>query len=181
MATNKDQDGIIARRFSETNAKAAVSAFLELTRFIVNPGTIGKSEVNKTISSLLLYTDGIVLPAGNQLVQAFRDIRKAIAPPSCTNREGLEAIAGVLRGNAWSLPGMDRTFSKQGIKMAIRQDLGQEFEIWLDQPMVRNTEGLFVELELGSDPHKVGDWSENFGNRKLKSKSKIYASSKLLY
>ena len=152
------------------NAKAAISAFYELTRFIVNPGTMGKSEVNKAVSNLLLYTDGIVLPAGNQLVQAFRDIRKSIAPPSCTNRDGLEAIASVLRDNAWTLPGMDRTFSKQGIKMAIRQDLGQEFEIWLDQPMVRNTEGLFVELELSSDPHKVGDWSENFGNRKLKRK-----------
>ena len=160
----------MARRFAEMNAKAAISAFFDLTRFIVNPGSMGKSEVNKVIATLLLYTDGIVLPAGNQLVQAFKDIKKCIATPNCTNKEGLDAIANSLRENAWSLPGMDRTFSKQGIKMAIRRDLGQEFEIWLDQPMVRNTEGLFVELEMTSDPHKVSDWTENFGNRKLKRK-----------
>ena len=131
LATNKD--AINSRRFAEMNAKAAISAFFELTRMLVNPGIMGKSEVNKILSNLLLYTDGIVLPAGNQLVQAFKEVKKCIASTKCKNREALEAIAGTMRDNAWNLPGMDRIFSKQGIKMSIRKDLGQEFEIWLDR------------------------------------------------
>ena len=170
VARSKAPRDILARKMLNTAAQNGVKALFGVTRFLVAPGNLGKCELGEELKSLLLYTDGCILPPGNELTSAIRAYMAKVAPKGTTNKFVLEELANIFRGKVWEQPGMARVTVATAGGRKVRQDLGDDFEKWLRHGTNRNLEGLRVELNMSSDNTRVKEWHENFGLSAIKGK-----------
>ena len=154
-----------------TAAQNAVRALFGVTRVLVAPGNLGKCELGEDISQLMLYTDGCILPPGNDLTAALRAFLAKSAPKGTTNKFMLEELANIFRGKIWEQPGMSKVMTLKSGGRKVRQDLGEDFDKWLRHGANRNLEGVRVELNMSTDGTRVKEWHENFGLSAIKSES----------
>ena len=83
MATSKAPEDAAAPRIANLNSNNAVKNIYKIARYMSNPGTLGKSELGETLGELALFLDGVVLPAGNNIVKS---IKPRIGTFSFTNK-----------------------------------------------------------------------------------------------
>ena len=162
------------RKALDSTARNAVNLIYKVSDFLINPGTLGKSELGQTLNQLMRYADGVILPKDNCLVKRLMALKKTMAPDGCMNKTILEDLAAAFGGRFWEIPGLKTTFTLESGTPKLRQDLGSEFDKWAGRRAVRATEGLYVETALRTDPHKTTEWTENFNlNAILSSKGTV--------
>ena len=123
-------EAIMLRRSIEVSAQNAVQLIFKIANFLINPGTLGKSELGDAISQFLRYADGFLLPRDNTLVKRLLALKKMMAPEGCLNKTVLEQLAQSFGGKFWDLPGLKQVFTLESGSPRLRDDLGSEFEKW---------------------------------------------------
>ena len=155
-------EDIMMRKALDATAQNAVQLIFSVSRVLTNPGILGRSELGEILSQLLRLADGVILPKDNCLVKRITSLRKTMAT-DCLNKTVLEDLAAAFGGRFWDLPGPKTTFTLESGQPKLRNDLGSEFDKWANRKAVRNTEGLYVDTSLRTDPYKSTEWSETFG------------------
>ena len=93
-----------------------------------------------------------------------------MAAKGTTNKDILGCLAAIFGGRFWSIPGLTRTFAKEGGTWKLRHDLGTEFKKWSTCWAVMTTNGVSVDLNLNTDTHRSRDWHDNFSQKALRRK-----------
>ena len=152
----------MTRRCIDLSAQNAVQLLFKVANYLINPGTLGKSELGDTISQLLKYADGFLLPRDNTMVKRLMGLKKSMAPKGCLNKTVLEQLAAAFGGKFWDLPGLKQNFTLESGSPKLREDLGSEFDKWAGRETIRHTEGLYIDTAIRTDPHKATEWMDNF-------------------
>lgn len=156
-------DNIMFRKSLDASAQNAVRLIFAIANFLISPGTLSRCELGETLAQFLRFIDGVILPKDNCLVRRLMSLKKSMAPDGCLNKTILEDLAAAFGGRFWELPGLKTTFTLESGSPKLRNDLGSEFDKWVNRKAVRATEGLYVDTAIRTDPHRTPEWIENFG------------------
>ena len=171
FAEGETETDVNGRIIFDQQAGYLLTKLREISQFLAQPGTIGKSEIGQTLNTVLIYLDGICLPPGNSVVASYRTVKREIAPKTVTNRTVIEILATQFGTKIREMPGVQRTLTSATKDWRVRDDVGGEFSRWLKYATRRHTEGLSVDLAMRSDSHQATEWSSCFNMRTIKSKN----------